>query len=185
MSSFRSVAPLLRTARFSLRAGYAVNPLQHALKRQNAAGILNFTRGYAAEFKRDKPHVNIGKDLDAPCLCRSTQVSLTQLFRYYRPRRSRKGKALSSSRFSRDAYRATVHRVVLNLMCFRRLSLRPSPRGKPRRASPASSTTAPSIGLPRRGSVVSPSPPRISSTPPKAGITRTSTALVTPITSRT
>ncbi|SPN98931.1 probable translation elongation factor EF-Tu precursor, mitochondrial [Cephalotrichum gorgonifer] len=59
MSSLRSVAPLLRTAR-ALRAGSQVNPLQYALKRQNAAGILNFSRGYAAEYKRDKPHVNIG-----------------------------------------------------------------------------------------------------------------------------
>jgi elongation factor Tu len=62
MSSLRSLAPLLRTARFSLRSGQAVNPLQHALKKQHAAGILNFSRGYASEFKRDKPHVNVGKE---------------------------------------------------------------------------------------------------------------------------
>ncbi|PKS05268.1 hypothetical protein jhhlp_008639 [Lomentospora prolificans] len=56
-ASFRSITPLLRTAR-SLRASHA-NPLQFAVKRQNVVGMMNFARGYA-EFKRDKPHVNIG-----------------------------------------------------------------------------------------------------------------------------
>lgn len=60
MSSLRSVAPLLRTAR-ALRAGGQINPLEFALKRQNAAGVMNFARGYASQFTRDKPHVNIGK----------------------------------------------------------------------------------------------------------------------------
>lgn len=64
MSSLRSVAPLLRTAR-ALQAGNRISPLEFALKRQNAAGVLNFARGYAAQFARDKPHVNIGKQLEA------------------------------------------------------------------------------------------------------------------------
>lgn len=64
MSALRSVTPLLRTAR-SVRAGSHISPLEFALKRQNAAGVLNFTRGYAEKFTRDKPHVNIGKQLDA------------------------------------------------------------------------------------------------------------------------
>lgn len=60
MSSLRTVAPLLRTTARCLRAGPRVSPLEFALKRQNAAGVLNFARGYAEKFTRDKPHVNIG-----------------------------------------------------------------------------------------------------------------------------
>ena len=65
MSSLRTVAPLLRTTARCLRAGSRVSPLEFALKRQNAAGVLNFARGYAEKFTRDKPHVNIGKKLTA------------------------------------------------------------------------------------------------------------------------
>lgn len=65
MSSFRTVAPLLRTTARCLRAGPRASPLEFALRRQNAAGVLNFARGYAEKFTRDKPHVNIGKQLDA------------------------------------------------------------------------------------------------------------------------
>ena len=70
MSSLRSVAPLLRTAR-SLQAGHRISPLEFALKRQNATGVLNFARGYAAQFSRDKPHVNIGEQLEALGFCGS------------------------------------------------------------------------------------------------------------------
>jgi hypothetical protein len=61
----------------------------------------------------------------------------------------------------------------------------PSPRGKPRRAWPTSSSMAPSTRPPRSGSVVSPSRLPTSSTRPRTGTTRTSTARATPITSRT
>ncbi|KJZ74237.1 Elongation factor Tu [Hirsutella minnesotensis 3608] len=52
-AAFRSVAPFLRTARHGL------NPLQSAIKKQNASGILNIYRSYAV-YERTKPHVNIG-----------------------------------------------------------------------------------------------------------------------------
>ncbi|KAM4056138.1 elongation factor tu GTP binding domain-containing protein [Hirsutella rhossiliensis] len=52
-TAFRSVAPFLRTARHGL------NPLQSAIKKQSASGILNLYRTYAV-FERTKPHVNIG-----------------------------------------------------------------------------------------------------------------------------
>lgn len=55
-AAFRSVAPFLRTARPGLGR---VNPLQSAIKKQNASGILNIYRTYAV-FERSKPHVNIG-----------------------------------------------------------------------------------------------------------------------------
>ena len=55
-AAFRSVAPFLRTARRGLGR---VSPLQTAIKKQNASGILNLYRTYA-EFERTKPHVNIG-----------------------------------------------------------------------------------------------------------------------------
>ncbi|UNI18983.1 translation elongation factor Tu [Purpureocillium takamizusanense] len=55
-AAFRSVAPFLRTARHGLGR---VNPLQSAIKKQNASGILNIYRTYAV-FERSKPHVNIG-----------------------------------------------------------------------------------------------------------------------------
>lgn len=74
MSSLRSVAPLLRTAR-SFQAGHRISPLEFALKRQNAAGVLNFARGYAAQFSRDKPHVNIGKQLKEVDSCVALLVS--------------------------------------------------------------------------------------------------------------
>jgi elongation factor Tu len=57
-TAFRSVAPFLRTARSGLRSG-SINPLQFAVKKQNAANYLNIYRTYAS-FERSKPHVNIG-----------------------------------------------------------------------------------------------------------------------------
>lgn len=57
-TAFRSLAPFMRTARSGLSAG-RINPLQSALKKQNAAGVLNLYRSYAV-FERTKPHVNIG-----------------------------------------------------------------------------------------------------------------------------
>ena len=61
----------------------------------------------------------------------------------------------------------------------------PSPSDRPRRATQSTSTMAPSTRPLRSASVVSPSPQHTSSTPPTTGITPTSTARVTPITSRT
>ncbi|KAJ4389502.1 translation elongation factor Tu [Gnomoniopsis smithogilvyi] len=55
MSSLRTLAPFLRTARSSYRSG---NPLI-SLQRQSASPVLNLRRGYAV-FERTKPHVNIG-----------------------------------------------------------------------------------------------------------------------------
>lgn len=57
-TAFRSLAPFLRTARHGLKAA-PINPLQSALKKQNASGVLNLYRTYAV-FERSKPHVNIG-----------------------------------------------------------------------------------------------------------------------------
>lgn len=56
----RSVLPFLRTARSALQQGNSVSPLQHALRRQNGASVLNAARAYATAFERTKPHVNIG-----------------------------------------------------------------------------------------------------------------------------
>ncbi|PSS13084.1 hypothetical protein M430DRAFT_52262 [Amorphotheca resinae ATCC 22711] len=56
----RSVNPFLRTARSALQQGNSVSPLQHALRRQNGAAVLNAARSYATVFERTKPHVNIG-----------------------------------------------------------------------------------------------------------------------------
>jgi elongation factor Tu len=58
----RSVTPFLRTARFALQQGNAVSPLQHALRGQKGAAVLNTARCYATAFERTKPHVNIGKN---------------------------------------------------------------------------------------------------------------------------
>lgn len=56
-AALRSFAPLLRTARLSLRQNQ--NPLV-SLQRESRTPVLNFARNYAAVYKRDKPHVNIG-----------------------------------------------------------------------------------------------------------------------------
>lgn len=56
MSSLRTLAPFLRTARTSLRSGH---PLI-ALQRQSTSPVLNLRRGYAV-YERTKPHVNIGQ----------------------------------------------------------------------------------------------------------------------------
>ncbi|CAG8953261.1 hypothetical protein HYFRA_00003465 [Hymenoscyphus fraxineus] len=56
----RSVTPFLRTARSSWLQGSTVSPLQHALRGQKGAAVLNTARTYATAFERTKPHVNIG-----------------------------------------------------------------------------------------------------------------------------
>ncbi|PQE16829.1 translation elongation factor Tu protein [Rutstroemia sp. NJR-2017a BBW] len=56
----RSITPFFQTARSALRQGNAVSPLQHALRRQNGAAVINAARSYATAFERTKPHVNIG-----------------------------------------------------------------------------------------------------------------------------
>jgi elongation factor Tu len=55
-ASLRTFAPLLRTARLSLRQ--TQNPLV-ALQRDTRTPVLNFARNYAV-YERTKPHVNIG-----------------------------------------------------------------------------------------------------------------------------
>ncbi|KAK4127826.1 translation elongation factor Tu, partial [Parathielavia appendiculata] len=55
-ASLRTFAPLLRTARLSLRQ--TQNPLV-ALQRDTRTPVLNFARTYAV-YERSKPHVNIG-----------------------------------------------------------------------------------------------------------------------------
>ncbi|RKU41884.1 translation elongation factor Tu [Coniochaeta pulveracea] len=58
MSSFRSITPFLRTARFAFSRQAAANPLVN-LQRQSTSPVLNLARTYA-QFQRTKPHVNIG-----------------------------------------------------------------------------------------------------------------------------
>ncbi|TVY81793.1 Elongation factor Tu [Lachnellula suecica] len=55
----RSVTPFLRTARFALQQGNAVSPLQHALRGQKGAAVLNTARTYATAFERTKPHTTL------------------------------------------------------------------------------------------------------------------------------
>lgn len=57
MSSFRTIAPFLRTARFALQR--QSNPLIALQRQQTTSPVLNFARTYAV-FERTKPHVNIG-----------------------------------------------------------------------------------------------------------------------------
>jgi elongation factor Tu len=54
--ALRTFAPLLRTARLSLRQNQ--NPLV-SLQRETRTPVLNFARNYAV-YQRNKPHVNIG-----------------------------------------------------------------------------------------------------------------------------
>jgi elongation factor Tu len=54
--ALRTFAPLLRTARLSLRQNQ--NPLV-SLQRETRKPVLNFARNYAV-YQRTKPHVNIG-----------------------------------------------------------------------------------------------------------------------------
>lgn len=155
-TAFRSLAPFLRTARSSLKTGH-VNPLQSAFKKQNAAGVLNLYRTYAV-FERSKPHVNIGTigHVDHGKVRSSTQLTL--------PKKPLRLTGIATNR---------PH------------SLLPSPSDRPKRALPTSSSMEPLTRLLRSESVVSPSPPLTLSTLPTTDITPTSTALVTPITSRT
>lgn len=90
MAAFaRSVPPLLRTSRLTLRQRHGVNPVQQALcGSRNGAQILY--RGMATVFERNKPHVNIGMRTS-----HYFHVGLAMLnarSRYHWPRRSRKGK---------------------------------------------------------------------------------------------
>jgi elongation factor Tu len=59
-SSFRTIAPFLRTARFALtRQSKSLNPLIALQRQQTTSPVLNLARSYAV-FERTKPHVNIG-----------------------------------------------------------------------------------------------------------------------------
>ena len=51
----RSLLPILRTSRLSIRRQNGVNPTQQVLGK-NTNGL----RGLATVFERSKPHVNIG-----------------------------------------------------------------------------------------------------------------------------
>ncbi|KAK4137881.1 translation elongation factor Tu [Trichocladium antarcticum] len=57
VASLRTIVPLLRTARLSLR--HTQSPLV-SLQRETRTPVLNFARSYAAVYQRTKPHVNIG-----------------------------------------------------------------------------------------------------------------------------
>lgn len=84
MSSLRTLAPFLRTARTSARSS---NPLI-SLQRQSALPVLNLRRGYAV-FERSKPHVNIGKSPRShTCYCSEAHRSMN---RHNWSRRSRQG----------------------------------------------------------------------------------------------
>lgn len=171
MSSFSRV--FQRTARSAFQYQRGVNPVQNALGAQGTGRWMNGVRNYAA-FTRDKPHVNIGM---SP-LNRCVYLCLTQS-RYHWPRRPRKGTAPP---LPPEHLRV---RTQHTLIAHRPPSLPPSQSVRPRRATPSSSSTAPSTRLLRSASVVSPSPPPTSSTRPTTATMPTSTALVTPITSRT
>ncbi len=56
---FRSIAPLLRTTRITVRQQKGVNPIQQVFGRD-----ANGTRGLATVFERSKPHVNIGMEYE-------------------------------------------------------------------------------------------------------------------------
>ncbi|KAF2196265.1 translation elongation factor Tu [Delitschia confertaspora ATCC 74209] len=49
-----------RTSRTALNYNTRINPVQQALGIQGTSRYVNSVRNYAAVFKRDKPHVNIG-----------------------------------------------------------------------------------------------------------------------------
>ena len=57
MSSFRTIAPFLRTARSALTR--QSSPLIALQRQQTTFPVLNLARTYAV-FQRSKPHVNIG-----------------------------------------------------------------------------------------------------------------------------
>jgi hypothetical protein len=163
MSSFSRV--FMRAARYQR----GVNPVQNALGLQGTSRYMNGVRNYAA-FTRDKPHVNIG--IHPSHHLKSIQLIIC---RNHRSRRSRKGTILPFASTPRDPP-TNNNRLP---------SQPPSPSDKPRRAMQSSSSMAPSTKRPRSASVVSPSQPPTSSTRPTTAITPTSTAPVTPITSRT
>ena len=169
MSSFSRV--FQRTARSAFQYNRALNPVQNALGAQGTGRWMNGVRNYAA-FTRDKPHVNIG-------------AYLNQLYCLYDPNPTQVPLVTSiTERYSASfAPRAPPHEHTL--IAHRQRSQPPSPSVRPRRATPSSSSTAPSTRRLRSASVVSPSPPPTSSTRPTTATMPTSTAPVTPITSRT
>ena len=163
MSSFSRV--FMRAARYQR----GVNPLQNALGLQGTSRYMNGVRNYAA-FTRDKPHVNIGMQY-LNCI----DIFPLTGYRYHWSRRSRKG--------TPTLFASCLRGHTTN--DYRPPSQPPSPSDKPRRATQSSSSMAPSTRHPRSASVVSPLRPPTSSTRPTTDITHTSTAQVTPITSRT
>lgn len=54
----------LRTGRAALSRGSYANPLQQALGVKGSAKYAQAYRNYATAFTRNKPHVNIGMELD-------------------------------------------------------------------------------------------------------------------------
>jgi hypothetical protein len=156
MSSFRSITPFLRTARFAFSRQAAANPLV-SLQRQTTSPVLNLARTYA-QFQRTKPHVNIGTTFSLSCEMCCWNRTLTQ----------------------------HLQQVPSATLITERLPSRPpSPRDKPTRDLPASSTMDLSTRLLRSASVVLPLPRHTSSTRPMLATTPTSTVPVTPIISRT
>lgn len=69
MSAFaRSLPPILRISRHTLRQRNGLNPVQQVLCRgQNGAQVQQAYRGLATVFERNKPHVNIGRSTKPPC----------------------------------------------------------------------------------------------------------------------
>lgn len=168
MSAFSRA--LWRTSRNALRYNSSVNPLQQALGLQGSSRYANSVRTYAAAFQRDKPHVNVGM---LGCHVRWL-LTVLMANRHHWSRRSRKGRAPPPTPLSN-----------LEANHGRPPSPQPSQNDRLRKATPSSSNTDPLTRPPRSGSVVSPSPRPISSTRPTTGTMPTSTAPVTPITSRT
>lgn len=77
-----------RSGRVLLRSQNAVNPVQRAWGVDGSQKYVGAVRNYAAAFKREKPHVNIGKDkqrLDEDIAAANGAT------RNHRSRRSRKG----------------------------------------------------------------------------------------------
>ena len=85
MSTFsRSMIPFLRISRHALSHQRGINPIQQVF-----AHDRNGIRGLATVFERNKPHVNIGMDLDfRSCIHSSAQADPN---RYNWPRRSWQG----------------------------------------------------------------------------------------------
>lgn len=155
--SYSSAMSFARTALRTSRAlrSHSSSPVQCALSQRAQSQFLNSSRCYATAFERSKPHVNIG--------------------------------TIGHVDHGKASLPVTDPSTPLPLLTLasRPPSPQPSPNARPKRATPAISSTAPSTRPPRSASEASPSPPPTSNTKPTAATTPTSTAPATPTTSRT